>query len=163
STYVEPVARAQIGQMPVSEVWSQFVHDMSQGQPGPDDQGLDVTHTWGRTYWGGAMFCLLADVEIREHTHNAKGLQDALRAIVDHGGDITEDWDIERALAIGDTATGTRVLRNLYAQMKDKPSPVDLDQLWNKLGIKRGEDGGVIFNDKAVDAAIRRAITAPRN
>ena len=39
--------------------------------------GLDNTHTWGRTYWGGAMFCLLADVEIRRRTHNRRGLQDA--------------------------------------------------------------------------------------
>jgi hypothetical protein len=163
STYVEPVARAQIGQMPVAEVWSQFVRDMSRGQPGPDDQGLDVTHTWGRTYWGGAMFCLLADVGIRERTHNAKGLQDALRAIVQQGGNISEDWEIEKALTIGDTATGTKVLRNLYTQMKDKPSPVDLDQLWIKLGVKLAQDGAVVFNDKAAGAAIRRAITAPRN
>ena len=38
--------------------------------------------TWGRTYWGGAMFCLMADVRIREQTHNRKGLQDALRGIL---------------------------------------------------------------------------------
>ena len=163
STYVEPIARAQIGQMPVTEVWSQFLQDMSRGLPGPDDRGLDVTHTWGRTYWGGALFCLLADVEIRERTRNTKGLQDALRAIVQHGGDITQDWEIDKAFTIGDAATGTRVLRNLYAQMKDKPSPVDLDQLWNKLGVRLDGDGSVAFNDKATGAANRKAITVPRN
>ena len=40
------------------------------GLPEPGDEGLDYTHTWGRTYWGGATFCLLADVRIRRETHN---------------------------------------------------------------------------------------------
>ena len=74
STYVEPVARAREGGMAVKEVWGTFVRDMPKGEPGPDDHGLDNTHTWGRTYWGGAIFCLLADVRIRERTKNRKGL-----------------------------------------------------------------------------------------
>ncbi len=160
STYVEPVARAQVGQMPVAEVWKQFIRDMPQGQPDSGDQGLDQTPTWGRTYWGGAMFCLVADVQIREQTRNRKGLQDALRAILDHGGVITENWDIERAFAIGDRATGTHVLQSLYEQMRDKPSPVDFDQLWRKLGVAL-ENGEVVYNDQAADAAIRKAIVSP--
>jgi hypothetical protein len=160
STYVEPVARARMGGMPVRDVWASFLHDMPKGQPEPGDRGLDNTHTWGRTYWGGALFCLLADVRIRERTNNSKGLEDALRAIVHAGGIISEDWEIEKALAIGDKATGTRVLRNLYQEMRDKPAPVDLDLLWKKLGIET-KDGSVKFNDKAPQANIRKAITAP--
>jgi hypothetical protein len=160
STYVEPVARARMGGMPVRDVWASFLHDMPKGQPEPGDRGLDNTHTWGRTYWGGALFCLLADVRIRERTNNSKGLEDALRAIVHAGGIISEDWEIEKALAIGDKATGTRVLRNLYQEMRDKPAPVDLDLLWKKLGIET-KDGSIKFNDKAPQANIRKAITAP--
>lgn len=160
STYVEPVARAREGGMAIKEVWQTFVRDMPKGQPGPGDQGLDNTHTWGRTYWGGAIFCLLADVRIREHTKNRKGLEDALRGINRGGGNINEDWDIGKALAMGDKATGTTVLRDLYQSMRDKPAPVDLDQLWTKLGISM-KDGSVAFNDKAPEANIRRAITAP--
>jgi len=160
STYVEPVARAQAGQLPVADVWKQFIRLMPQGEPGAGDAGLDHTPTWGRTYWGGAMFCLIADVKIREHTQNRKGLRDALRAILDQGGTISADWDIEKALAIGDKATGTSVLQELYHQMRDKPSPVDLDQLWDKLGV-HPTDAGIVFNDHAAGAAIRRAITNP--
>lgn len=161
ATYVEPVARAQVGQLSVAEVWKEFIHDMPKGEPEPGDEGLDNTHTWGRTYWGGALFCLTAEVQIREATHNKKGLQDALRAIVNHGGLITQDWEIEKALTIGDKATGTGVLQQLYAQNSDKPVTVDLDKLWEKLGlaVKNGE---VVFNDRAVDAGIRRAITTAR-
>jgi hypothetical protein len=159
STYVEPVARARAGKMPIIEVWRSFAHDMPKGQPGPGDQGLDNTHTWGRTYWGGALFCLLADVRIREQTKNRKGLEDALRGINRAGGDISEDWEIEKALTIGDKATGTSVLISLYREMRDKPAPVDLDQLWTKLGIET-KNGSISFKDKAPEASIRKAITA---
>ncbi len=123
ATYVEPVAKVQAGQKPAAEMWRQLVRDIPQGEPQPGDRGLDQTHTWGRTYWGGALFCLLADVQIRDQTGNRMGLQDALRAIVRQGGVISEDWPIERALAVGDRATGTRVLEDLYRQMRDQPSP----------------------------------------
>jgi hypothetical protein len=43
--------------------------------------------------------------------------------------------------------------------MRDKPSPVDLDQLWKKLGVALDADE-VIFNDKAPEAVIRKAITS---
>jgi hypothetical protein len=162
STYVEPVARARADRMPVTAVWRQFVRDMPQGQPGTGDEGLDNTHTWGRTYWGGALFCLLADVRIRERTKNRKGLEDALRGINQSGGNITEDWDIEKPLAIGDKATGTTVLRDLYKEMRDKPAPVDLDQLWKNLGIEM-KDGSVMFNDKAPETNIRKAITSQQS
>ncbi|MGH9633280.1 MAG: hypothetical protein ACRD72_00455 [Candidatus Angelobacter sp.] len=159
STYVEPVARARKGGMAVKEVWGTFVRDMPKGEPGPDDHGLDNTHTWGRTYWGGAIFCLLADVRLRERTKNRKGLEDALRGINHGGGNINEDWDIQKTLAMGDKATGTTVLLDLYQSMRDKPDPVDLDQLWTKLGIAM-KDGDVEFNDKAPESNIRRAITS---
>jgi hypothetical protein len=161
STYVEPVARVRDGGMTVKEMWRTFVRDMPKGEPGPGDQGLDNTHTWGRTYWGGAIFCLLADVRIHERTNNRKGLEDALRGINHGGGNINEDWDIQKTLALGDKATGTTVLHDLYNQMRDKPAPVDLDQLWTKLGIQM-KDGSVTFDDKAPESNIRRAITTPQ-
>ena len=85
-----------------------MIRDMPQGLPASGDQGLDNTHTWGRTYWGGALFCLLADVEIRNERRAAKACEDALRAINGAGGTIDVDWPLERALEIGDKATGGR-------------------------------------------------------
>jgi hypothetical protein len=160
ATYIEPVARAQVGQMSVAEMWREFIRDMPKGEPQQGDQGLDHTPTWGRTYWGGAMFVLVADVSIRERTKNRLGLQDALRAIMNHGT-IADDWEIKKALAVGDKATGTNVLQDLYQKMANQPAPVDLAQMWEKLGLTL-RDGKVAFNDKAAEAAIRIAITAPR-
>ena len=160
ATYVEPIARVQAGQIPVTSVWKQLVEGLPKGEPEPGDQGLDHTHTWGRTYWGGALYCLLADVGIRRATGNRQGLEDALVAIVTAGGTMERDWPIERALSVGDTATHSTVLSDLYAKMKDAPAPVDLDALWRELGVaERGRE--VSFRDDAPLAAIRRAITEP--
>ena len=159
ATYVEPIARVQAGQLTAERIWSDMVRDMWQGLPRHGDQGLDRTPTWGRTYWGGAMFCLLADIDIRKQTGNRMGLQQALRAIVDQGGTIEQDWPIERIFEVGDQATGTTVLADLYAKMADKPYAPDLVALWRDLGISVN-DGKVTFDDSAPLAAIRRAITA---
>jgi hypothetical protein len=157
STYVEPIARIRAGHLDEMQMWSDIVRDMPKGQPQEGDEGLDHTHTWGRTYWGGALFCFDADVEIRRKTQNKKGLQDALRGILDAGGAITEDWELTRALKIGDQATGTTVLTDLYQQMKDRPVNVDLAEKWKELGVAK--DGGTVrLNDQAPEASIRRAI-----
>ena len=160
ATYVEPIARIRAGYLTAEQMWLELVRDMPQGLPQDGDRGLDHTHTWGRTYWGGALFCFLADVEIRRKTNNAKGLEHALRGILDAGGDIRKEWNLEDALRAGDRAVGVSVLQPLYAKMKDSPLDVDLNSLWTQLGVQ--SDGtSVRFDDSATLAAIRRAITAP--
>jgi hypothetical protein len=159
ATYVEPIARARAGQLAVERVWRGFVRGMPSGLPGPDDLGLDRTPTWGRRYWGGAIFCLLADVEIRERTGGQRSLDDALKAIVAAGGNIAVRWPIAEALAVGDRATGVPVLADLYRRMGTAPEPLDLAGLWKRLGVvARG--GRIGFDDSAPLAGIRRAITA---
>jgi hypothetical protein len=158
ATYVEPIARARVGLTPPAEVWRGLVLGLPKGLPSAGDRGLDNTPTWGRTYWGGAMFCLLADIGIRERTGNARSLDDALRGILAAGGNISVRWDIAPTLAEGDRATGVPVLSELYAQMKDAPAPVDLDALWERLGV-RFLAGEVAFDDGAPLARIRASIT----
>jgi hypothetical protein len=160
ATYIEPVARAQIGRMTPEKVWGDFARDMPQGLPQAGDRGLDHTRTWGRTYWGGALFWMLADVQIREATDNRKGLQDAMRGILDAGGNITEDWPVARVVEVGDKATGTTVLADLYNQMKATAVHTDLDDLWRRLGVQVKRDA-VTLDDGAPLAEIRKAITSP--
>ncbi len=162
ATYVEPIARAQAGQLSAAQVWASMVDGLPNGLPQAGDHGLDHTPTWGRTYWGGALFCLLADIEIRQRTANKRGLQDALRAINRAGGNIEKSWPISRVLQIGDEATGVPVLRETYDRMKAAPSEVELDELWARLGVERS-GATVTFNEDAPLAAIRRAITEKRS
>src|SRR6202140_5119618 len=157
ATYVEPIARAQVGRLTAEHVWREMVDRMPQGLPAPGDQGLDKTHTWGRTYWGGALFCLLADVEIRKQTGNVKGLQDALRAINRAGGTIEADWPLDRAIEVGDKGTQGKTLMELCGQMASRPVTVDLSDLWKQLGVVR-RDRGVTFDNRAALASIRASI-----
>lgn len=151
-----PMRRALV----IEEVWRDFAKGLPKGLPEPGDRGLDFTPTWGRTYWGGALFCLLADVAIRERTNGKKSLDDGLRAIVGSGGSLAVSWSLERALDRIDSATGLSVLRELHAKMGSSPSPVDVEALMDRLGVRvRGRE--VTFDDSAKLAWIRRAITSP--
>jgi hypothetical protein len=162
ATYIEPIARAESGRLTEARVWAEFLHEMHNGEPERGDRGLNETQTWGRTYWGGAMFCLMADVSIRRETNNRKGLKDALQAVVDSGGGIDKNWPLSRVLQIGDRATGTTVLADMYAKWSENPVPVDLTELWKELGVSAGPNHGVVFDAKAPLAAVRQAISASR-
>jgi predicted metalloprotease with PDZ domain len=155
ATYVEPIARARHGHLSVEEVWTDLVRRTPQGVPGAG--GLDASRGFGAIYWGGALFWLLADVEIRERTDNRKSLEDALRAIRDAGGSIAVTWSVERTLEVADRALGVEVLGPLYARMAQTSAPVDLPALWARLGLE--DAGGIRFRDDAPLARIRRAIT----
>ncbi len=160
ATYIEPIARVQAGELTAESIWADMVHGMPKGEPGLTDRGLDRTPTWGRTYWGGALFCLMADIAIRRQTGNRKGLQDALRAIVAAGGTIDKEWALPRVLSTGDQDTGTNVLEQMYSQWREAPVQVDLPQLWKDLGI-RAEANTVTLDKDAPLAAVRAAITDP--
>jgi hypothetical protein len=158
ATYVEPLVRRRAGILTTAQVWTEWVDQMPHGLPAAGDRGLDATPTWGRTYWGGALFCLVADVEIRRRTANAHSLGDALRAVLAAGGSIAESWPIERVLSVGDAATGVPILSEQYARMAHAPVSVDLDGLWRSLGVHR-QGESVVFDDAAPLAAVRRGIT----
>jgi len=161
AVYVEPIARVQAGDLSARAVWQDIMRDMPKGLPERGDQGLDNTGTWGRKYWGGAMFCLLADIEIRKRTDNRLGLQDAMRAVLAAGGNHETDWSLARILSTADKAVGVDVLTRLHGEMGNKPVTSDLAALWRDLGLKsQGE--GLEFDDAAPLAAIRKAITEPR-
>jgi hypothetical protein len=162
ATYVEPIARAQVGDLSSEIVWRELVDGLPKGLPAPGDRGLDNTHTWGRTYWGGALFCLMADIEIHQRTNNRYGLQDALRGIVRAGGNMEHDWPLTRALKAGDDATGVSVLMELYDRMKATPITPDLPALWHQLGIQPSGDS-VVFDQGAPLAPVVRSIMAKRS
>jgi hypothetical protein len=159
AVYVEGIARAQFGNREVTDVWAEYRHSMPLGLPRAGEGGMDQSPSWGRTYWGGALFCLQADVAIREQTGNRAGLQTALRAILNKTGGYRNDRDIDGVLRIGDEATGTRVLQDLYREVKTTPLTPDLDQLWARLGVPN-DPASQPFDAHAPLAAIRAAITS---
>ena len=155
ATYVEMLARAQAGLIDAATVWRSWARQMPLGQPRQNDRGLDHTPTWGRVYWGGAMFCLLADVRARQRGALARGLRQALQGVLAAGGDYRVAWPAERILATADAALGLTVMSELHLELKDTPVAIDLGALWRELGVD-----GERLHDDAPQAAVRRAILA---
>ena len=141
STYIEPLGRARIGTISADKVWADLIEGIPQGARPVRARGLHGTGDWGRTYWGGALFWLLADVGIREKTHGRHGLPDALVGILEAGGDIRAHWDLRRTLAAADRAVGVSLLSDLYDRLAARPGTVDLDDLWRRLGVRRAIAG----------------------
>jgi hypothetical protein len=113
-SYVEPIVRVRAGTLAPEKLWRISSRGCRRACRRAGDEGLEKTHTWGRTYWGGSLYCLVADVRIREETRNARSLDDVLRAVVASGADVEVHWDVTRLLDVGDAATGTTVLHDVY-------------------------------------------------
>jgi len=159
STYLEPLLRARRGRYETQKMWAEFVRAMPQGLPRDGDQGLDRTFTWGRRYWGGAMFWMHVDVEIRRRTEGAHSLDDVLRAVFASGGNVATRWDVTRLAQVAESATGTTALREIYDEWSGKAIAPDLGALWSSLGVKSDKAERITFDDQAPLANIRRDLT----
>ncbi len=159
-TYIESISRIHSGDLEEKFVWKGFMKNMPKGMPLGDDRGLDNARSIGRMYWGGALFCLLADIEIHKQTDNQYGLQDVVQAIVKNKMTMDKSTTIDEIIRIADEKSGTTVMRELYERMKDRPGQVNLNAVWSELGIIYNvKSGEVTFDDSAPLANIRKSIT----
>ena len=160
ATYVEPLARAQRGALSPEQFWG----DLLKSAPGAlhgESLRFGENLSWSQTYWGGALFFLLADLQIRRTTKGQRTLADALVAIIKAGGDIQVYWPPERVYAVADEAIGAPVLAPLAARVQGEGLGVDLPAVWEKLGVSRSPGTGVRFDDNAPWAHLRRALMTP--
>ena len=148
ATYVEPIARARAGLLPADGVWKDFAENFPRGRK--SKEALSGTQDIDRVYWGGALYFLLVDLRIREETHDAKSLVDAVRAIVATGGNVETQWTLERVLALGDASTGTHAFHDCIAEVDG----VDLNALYKRLGLSK-----TALDETAPLASRRRAVT----
>ena len=157
AVYVERISLVHAGVLDRKTAWRLFVRDMRHGLPRGGDRGLDGATDWGRVYWGGTIYSLLADLELRKRTNNRLGLQDALRGSVAKGATHDKLWRVERALRAADLQTGQTVLAELYERMGKRRYRPDLTRLWRQLGV-RSSGRSITLDDSAELAVIRRAI-----
>ena len=157
ATYEEPIGRLRTGMISTGDLWGDLVRNGPSGLPQPGDRGLNYSRSFERTYWGGAIYCLLADIEIRQQTGNRYGLEHALRGIANSGGTARSDWSANQALVAGDQSLDVEVLSSLYKKMAFEAYPVDLAKLWRQLGIRKTSNG-IVFDNSAPLAKIRQAI-----
>jgi hypothetical protein len=173
ATYYEPILRERAGWYPEADLWAEFVRQMPRalrgsGEPPSleDRDGIDAT------YWGGALFALLADVRIRTVTRAAaapRSLDDVQRAVLAERGDATHRASVADYVHAGDAATGTRALSEVYDSWAVRGENVDLGALWQQLGVEPvpavdgGRPAGVKLHDDAPLADVRRAIAGGRH
>jgi hypothetical protein len=155
ATYVEPIARGRAHQIEEAAVWRELVTHLPIGLPREGDRGLALTHTWARTYWGGALFWFLVDERLRERTEGKVGLPDLLSGLHGESADIRIDWEVVQLLDRAQRLTGTPVVREVYAELAEEPGRPDLESLWERLGVKRSGDA-VTFDDEAPLARVRK-------
>jgi len=99
------------------------------------------------------MFCLLADVRMRQRGSVDRGLQQGLQGVLAAGGGYRASCPVVQILATADAAVGQTALPDLCQLMKDRGTPADLERLWRDLGVEASA-----LPDDAPLAAVRRAI-----
>jgi hypothetical protein len=154
ATYFEPLIRARAGWLSEQDVWTEFAGNMRQGLRAMTQTGLEQSPD---IYWGGALFCLLADVELRKQSRGARGLEDGLRRVLNAGGHPSEVWPLGKTLQFVDEGVGGESVRTLAARHRERGAPVDLDALFAELGVEPVA-GGVKLHADAPLAAIRKAL-----
>lgn len=159
ATYYEPIIRVRAGLYSETDLWKELAQAMPQGLPAFTEHGLEQAEDFRGIYWGGALACLLADVEARKRDLH-KGLEVGLRALRDAGGNACEVWSMWDAIATIDRALGVPTLHPIAQQHAVKAQPFDFEGLLRDLGVMRSAGGDVRLSDKAPLAAVRRAITA---
>jgi predicted metalloprotease with PDZ domain len=166
ATYYEPILRERAGWMTEAALWTHFVREMPRGlrrsDDAPDLEGRDDIDS---TYWGGALFALLADVRSRAATANAASLDRVVRLVRQRVGSAIAAARVADFLRTADEATGTRDVRDVHDSWAVRGENPDLDALWGRLGIggieaARAQGTLVTLRDDAPLAAVRRAIGA---
>ncbi len=158
ATYIEPFIRTSNGRISAELAWGELVRGVPQGQPLPGELGIDHTPTWARTYWGGALFCLVVDVNMRERTKGSPGLREGLVAVAHSGGMARPGLTpLPFLLSELDRPVGGSTALHTWRAWSDSPVTVDVAALWAWLGVSvSGEE--VTLDDWAPGAWARHQI-----
>nr|WP_298688920.1 hypothetical protein [uncultured Dongia sp.] len=156
ATYFEPILRARAGWKTEDAVWLEWIDWMPRGVADLGPPGLAQAR---RPYWGGALFMLLADIELRRRSDGRRGVEDCLRDILRQGANIAIRWPTAAVIAACDQDDGDAgVFAGLAARYLYGGEVLDLDTLWRNLGVSKSDTGGIVYDDTAPLAHVRQAI-----
>lgn len=159
ATYVEPIIRVRAGVISPEKYWGDLLDGLPRGVPSDDSDGFDGDRSWAATYWGGALYWFLADLEVRERSQGRCSALEALRGLIAAGGNIGVRWPLEKVLGTLDRTCGVDSFSRLYERFGRRRGHVELESMFAKLGV-RIRDGAVRFDDSAPLASVRKAMTA---
>ncbi len=159
ATYFEPVIRARAGLLSEAELWQSFAEEMPPALGVFRQRGLERARDYRELYWGGAVFCLVADVAARSATRGRLGLEDGVRRVLAGGGHASEVWSLDETLRLADSAFPAPLLAPLRKRYANGPADLDLMALLRDLGVEIRQNR-VTLSDRAPLAWVRRAIVA---
>ncbi len=136
ATYLEPIIRLRAGMLSETKFWRDLARGLPQGQASSSDRGLAYDSSWGRTYWGGALFWFLVDLDLRNQSGNQVGVRKVFRSILARGGNIQTAWSLDDVIRLGDAGTGHHSLKTQADLLVYKGGRVDLTSLWQRLGLE---------------------------
>ena len=131
---------AQAREIQPAQMWGWLAHVAQQGLPDENEQrGLDRTRSEDRRYYGGALFWLTADVEIRKRTANRFGARDAIRAILRYYTREAGVRSLERELG----KICRKVVKGIQLKQYQGKVVVDENNLNDFLGVRKFDFGRV--------------------
>jgi hypothetical protein len=161
ATYYQEVLRVRAGMEPAQEAWrrlydgAQLGHFAEHGLV-EESAGMFAKFSFKMVYWAGAAFALMADVELRRHSHGKLSLDDVLREIAERGvqpGPLRARDVVARM----DEIAGAPIVSGLMKRWVEGPKLPDLAALYAALGLLPDADG-MQTSAAAKDAWIRTAI-----
>jgi len=167
ATYYQNVLRARAGLLTPAEAWEQIDAGFARGRASTrqhDDVPLGASGerpNFLRIYWSGTAYWLEVDADLRRTSGNRLDVDEALHRFDDCCLPSYRTWEPAEFVAKLDALMGTDVFRkhfDLYATRRDFP---DLKPIYARLGLVRGSDDTLTFDDAAPDAGVRVAIMAP--
>ena len=123
ATYIEPILRARAGWLREEDVWREWIAEMPQGAA-VFATGLGSA-SGRQNYWGGALFMLLADLELRRGSDGAKGLEDCLAGALWDGLDGARRMTLPEYAAACDRAVGGNTVSRLIALHMEPGKPIE--------------------------------------
>ncbi|MFO0593481.1 MAG: hypothetical protein U0441_38425 [Polyangiaceae bacterium] len=181
ATYYGPVLRARAGLLSGDATWAEMARILPMGVATAEEPALAAASEHDRVYFGGSLFALTADVEIRRRTGGSRSLDDGLRRALAEGARATEVWSSQRFVDALDRGVGARVVRPLFERVQVASKPcgpalaagllrdlsacapddvVSLLALLDALGVRPGTGSQVELSESAPLAGVRRGIVA---
>lgn len=154
ATYYQEIARVRSGRIREEEAWEHLRGGVGAGRGEAGGRTLrelsgsmHQTHAYRAVYWGGALFALELDVEIRRTSGGERSLDTVLAALREEDSVTTERFGEEV-----DEQAGQPIYARLSQSHLDEPAFAGAEKLLQRLGISGDSPA------RASDLRLRQAI-----
>ncbi len=165
ASYYQNVLMARGGAYTEQRAWRKLIEGFRRGERSVPHLSIEAAMPVGgwdglmKTYWGGAVLALMADVTLREHSDNRASLDSVLDALQACCLPAAAGWSGRRLVRELDRLAPFALFEALYDRYRGARGFPDFAPLMARLGVAL-TDTGVRFDEGAELANVRRAIMA---